>query len=254
MQHLFDIASTLLDEMTKIDPAWYTRVDQVSPLNFGLTKEEMEKNQERDKNMAKMMTQLTLLKKHVMGSGHEAMNLAEARFGNKEMSQLSSPLESQPQESYANDMMVNSKINHEKCLAMLTRSERVVGGDMKVDGKVNTGKEGNNAIDVEGSGQKMENDTPKEVDEVSQKLITGELKTSKEGDSSSSKPTKPLPNVNPPFPQRQKKMDENAQFQKFLSVFKTLSINLPLVEALLEILGSAKFMKELATKKRSMDF
>ncbi|KAK4737363.1 hypothetical protein R3W88_001060 [Solanum pinnatisectum] len=35
---------------------------------------------------------------------------------------------------------------------------------------------------------------------------------------------------------------------------KTLSINLPLVEALLEMPGYAKFMKELVTKKRSLDF
>ncbi|KAK4717989.1 hypothetical protein R3W88_016327 [Solanum pinnatisectum] len=37
-------------------------------------------------------------------------------------------------------------------------------------------------------------------------------------------------------------------------VFKKLSINLPLVEELLEMLWYAKFMKELVTKKRSLDF
>ncbi|XP_015163289.1 uncharacterized protein [Solanum tuberosum] len=67
-------------------------------------------------------------------------------------------------------------------------------------------------------------------------------------------PTKWLPKVTPPFPQRLKKRDEDVKFQKFLFVFKTLSINLPLLEALLEILGYAKFVKYLVTKKRSMDF
>ncbi|XP_049348123.1 uncharacterized protein LOC125812677 [Solanum verrucosum] len=39
-----------------------------------------------------------------------------------------------------------------------------------------------------------------------------------------------------------------------MSVFKSLSINLPLVEALLEMPGYAKFMKELITKKRSFEY
>uniref|UniRef100_M1DRT7 Integrase core domain containing protein n=1 Tax=Solanum tuberosum TaxID=4113 RepID=M1DRT7_SOLTU len=35
--------------------------------------------------MAKMMTQMTLLSKHVMVSGYESMNLTEAKFENKEI-------------------------------------------------------------------------------------------------------------------------------------------------------------------------
>jgi len=64
----------------------------------------------------------------------------------------------------------------------------------------------------------------------------------------------PLPKIPPPFPQRLKKKNEDEKFKKFLSVFKTLSINLPLMEALLEMPGYAKFMKELVIKKRSLDF
>ncbi|XP_049397313.1 uncharacterized protein LOC125861467 [Solanum stenotomum] len=45
----------------------------------------------------------------------------------------------------------------------------------------------------------------------------------------------PLPKISPPFPQRLKKKNEDDKFKKFLSVFKTLSINLSFVEALLEI-------------------
>ncbi|WMV32946.1 hypothetical protein MTR67_026331 [Solanum verrucosum] len=63
--------------MTKINRAWYTREHQVSPLNIGLTKEQLEKNQERDENMAKMMTQMDLLTKHVMGGGYKAMNVID---------------------------------------------------------------------------------------------------------------------------------------------------------------------------------
>ncbi|XP_049391583.1 uncharacterized protein LOC125856021 [Solanum stenotomum] len=59
----------------------------------------------------------------------------------------------------------------------------------------------------------------------------------------------PLPKIHPPFPQLLKK-----RVNKFLSVLKTLSINLPLMEALLEMLGYAKFMKDLVTKIKSLDF
>uniref|UniRef100_M1DB02 Integrase core domain containing protein n=1 Tax=Solanum tuberosum TaxID=4113 RepID=M1DB02_SOLTU len=74
MQHPFKIVSNVLDGMTKISHAWYTSKDQVSPLNFRMTKEQIEKDQERDENMDKMMTQMDLLSKHVMGSGSKAMN------------------------------------------------------------------------------------------------------------------------------------------------------------------------------------
>ncbi|WMV30094.1 hypothetical protein MTR67_023479 [Solanum verrucosum] len=52
----------------------YSRDDQVSPLTFRMTKEQIEKDQERDENMSKMMTQMDLLSKHVIGSGSKTMN------------------------------------------------------------------------------------------------------------------------------------------------------------------------------------
>ncbi|KAK4721417.1 hypothetical protein R3W88_011650 [Solanum pinnatisectum] len=69
MQQPYEVASQLLDCMTEINRAWYTREDQVSPLNFRMTKEQIEKDQERDQNMAKMMTLLDILAKNNMGVG-----------------------------------------------------------------------------------------------------------------------------------------------------------------------------------------
>jgi len=68
------------------------------------------------------------------------------------------------------------------------------------------------------------------------------------------KVTHPLPKIPPPFPQHLKKKNEDEKFKFFLSVFKSLSINIPLVEALLEMSGYAKFMKELVTKKIILDY
>ncbi|XP_049414669.1 uncharacterized protein LOC125877415 [Solanum stenotomum] len=64
----------------------------------------------------------------------------------------------------------------------------------------------------------------------------------------------PLPKIPPPFPQRSKTKNDDEKFKIFLSVFKILSINLSLVEALLEMPGYAKFMKELVTKKRRLEY
>ncbi|KAK4729675.1 hypothetical protein R3W88_022663 [Solanum pinnatisectum] len=65
------IATQILDGMTTINRVWYTREDQVSPLTFKLTKEQMEKDQQRDQNLAKIMTQLDILSKNAMGAGVE---------------------------------------------------------------------------------------------------------------------------------------------------------------------------------------
>ncbi|KAK4737296.1 hypothetical protein R3W88_000993 [Solanum pinnatisectum] len=60
--------------MTTINRAWYTHKDQVSPLTFTLSKEQIEKDNERDQNMAKIMTQLDILSKNVMRAGARGVN------------------------------------------------------------------------------------------------------------------------------------------------------------------------------------
>ncbi|XP_070057511.1 uncharacterized protein [Nicotiana tomentosiformis] len=64
----------------------------------------------------------------------------------------------------------------------------------------------------------------------------------------------PLPKPPPPYPQRLAKQNGENKFKKFIQMMKSLSINMPLVEASEQMLGYAKFMKDLVTKKRSMNF
>ncbi|XP_019235062.1 PREDICTED: uncharacterized protein LOC109215445 [Nicotiana attenuata] len=64
----------------------------------------------------------------------------------------------------------------------------------------------------------------------------------------------PLPRPPPPYPQHLAKQKGDNQFKKFIEMMKSLTINVPLVEALEQMPGYAKFMKELVTKKRSMYF
>ncbi|XP_070006024.1 uncharacterized protein [Nicotiana sylvestris] len=63
-----------------------------------------------------------------------------------------------------------------------------------------------------------------------------------------------LPKPPPPYPQRHAKKNGENQFRKFIQMMKSLSINVPLAEALEQIPFYAKFMKDLVTKKWSMNF
>ncbi|XP_070054106.1 uncharacterized protein [Nicotiana tomentosiformis] len=64
----------------------------------------------------------------------------------------------------------------------------------------------------------------------------------------------PMPRPPPPYPQSLAKQNGENQFKTFINMMKSLSINVTLVEALEKIPGYAKFMKDLVTKKRSMNF
>ncbi|XP_047268863.1 uncharacterized protein LOC124898840 [Capsicum annuum] len=54
----------------------------------------------------------------------------------------------------------------------------------------------------------------------------------------------------PPFPQWLKNKMNDENFRKFMAILKQLTVNVPLVEALEQIPGYAKFMKDLVMKKR----
>ncbi|XP_070052248.1 uncharacterized protein [Nicotiana tomentosiformis] len=63
----------------------------------------------------------------------------------------------------------------------------------------------------------------------------------------------PVPRPPPPCPQSLAKQNSENQLKRFIHMMKRLSINVPLVEALEQMSGYAKFMKDLVTKKRSMN-
>ena len=63
-----------------------------------------------------------------------------------------------------------------------------------------------------------------------------------------------MPRPPPPLPQRLVKKTEDGKYRRFITMLKQLSINVPLVEALEQMPGYAKFMKDLVTKKRLVTF
>ncbi|XP_070019548.1 uncharacterized protein [Nicotiana sylvestris] len=62
-----------------------------------------------------------------------------------------------------------------------------------------------------------------------------------------------MPRPPPPYPQSLEKQNSENQFKNFIDMMKSLSINIPLVEALEQMPGYAKFIKDFVTKKRSMN-
>ncbi|XP_070057473.1 uncharacterized protein [Nicotiana tomentosiformis] len=63
-----------------------------------------------------------------------------------------------------------------------------------------------------------------------------------------------MPRTPPSYPQSLAKQNGENQFKIFINMMNSLSINVPLVEALEQMPGYAKFMKDLVTKKRLMNF
>ncbi|XP_070042980.1 uncharacterized protein [Nicotiana tomentosiformis] len=64
----------------------------------------------------------------------------------------------------------------------------------------------------------------------------------------------PLPNTPPQYPQRLAQQNGKNQFKNYIQMMKSLSINVPLVEALEQMPIYAMFLKDLVRKKRLMNF
>lgn len=88
MQQPYVIAVQILDGMDKINREWYTYEDKISPLLFKLIKEQMEKDQERDKNMDKIMIQLDIFSKNFVGVSARSVNIVGIRCANPDESKF----------------------------------------------------------------------------------------------------------------------------------------------------------------------
>ncbi|XP_049388853.1 uncharacterized protein LOC125853220 [Solanum stenotomum] len=148
----------------------------------------------------------------------------------------------------------NLRADYDKESDVVICSGKIVDGIVKGKDCMNGHEEGKDDDKEEEPMQALEDDLLKEKEEILKQSPTDELQKVKEKVTSTPKMVQPLPKIIPPFPQRFKNKNEDKKFKKLLSVLKTLIINLPLVEALLEMPGYEKFMKELVTKKRNIDF
>ncbi|XP_049357604.1 uncharacterized protein LOC125822257 [Solanum verrucosum] len=142
-----------------------------------------------------------------------------------QMTQLSTTVNPRQPGTLPSNTIQNPK-NDGHCMAVTTR-----GGKQTVDPHMPSGVEKNASLDddvVEVSGE-TESATDKE-EEVTQKVV-------------------PIPRPPPPFPQRLVKKTKERKYRRFISMLKQLFINVPLKEALEQMSGYAKFMKDMVTNK-----
>ncbi|XP_058725897.1 uncharacterized protein LOC131597204 [Vicia villosa] len=94
----------------------------------------------------------------------------------------------------------------------------------------------------------IEVDVEIKENEVVRKEVIGEEGVVKE------KVTTPKPAVRLPFPTRNRKKEQHEKnFEKFLEMFKKLELNIPFLEALEQMPTYEKFMKDIISKKRTID-
>lgn len=102
----------------------------------------------------------------------------------------------------------------------------------------------------------------KQLGEVSSKHVKGDVDKKNNVEISDENEQNEIPSLTPPvksyvpslpFPQRLKQNKVDKQFENFLEVFKQLRINIPFADALVQILAYAKFLKEIMSKKRTLE-
>ena len=64
----------------------------------------------------------------------------------------------------------------------------------------------------------------------------------------------PVPKQPPQLPQRLVKKTKDGKYRHFITMLKHISINVPLIEALEQMPDYTKFMKDMVTNKRSVNF
>ncbi|XP_015159982.1 uncharacterized protein [Solanum tuberosum] len=97
-----------------------------------------------------------------------------------------------------------------------------------------------------------EEDEAEHVDDLEDAHPIAQSPRGKEKEVEGNMPLQQIPRSPSPFPQRLKKKAEDGKFAKFITMLRQLSVNIPLVEALEQMPGYAKFMKDLVTKKRAV--
>ncbi|XP_070050138.1 uncharacterized protein [Nicotiana tomentosiformis] len=174
-----------------------------------------------------------------------------------QLSQISLDLNTLPKGALPSDTVVNSKGgNTGHAMAVTTRSGR--GGVASTSNQirhvgdyvlVQDDDEPSNDVQV---NEETRIDIDENVEETQE-----EVNPSREHVIDMPEPVvpkaEPMPRPPTPYPQRPSKQHNENQLKKLIDMMKSLSINVPLVEDLEQMPGYAKFMKDLVTKKRSMN-
>ncbi|XP_070007269.1 uncharacterized protein [Nicotiana sylvestris] len=192
---------------------------------------------DRIENMfKKMMEKIADFNAQIASDNTSIRNL-EVQLG-----QISQALNTHPKGALPSDTVVKPKgsNNTVHVMAVTTRSGK--GGDattsnrrriMDEDFVVQEDEIPNESVD---QTQEEVNPSRKHVIDMSEPVVP--------------KAKAPMPRPLLTYPQMLVKQNSENQFKTFIDMMKSLSINVPLVEALEQMTGYAKFMKDLVNKKR----
>ncbi|PHT48005.1 Sulfate transporter 1.3 [Capsicum baccatum] len=182
----------------------------------------------------------------------------------QQVSQLSTAFNQRKAGTLPSDTVQNPR-NNGSCMAITTRSGKVLENSSKGKQVVDNTEENvidadyDDSVEAENQNESIHEKTiPLPPPPFPQRLKKKADDTLKKVDNQKQDKkevveiTIPLPP--PPFPQRLKKKAEDTRFSKFMTMLKQLTINVPLVEALEQMPGYAKFMKDLLTKKRAANY
>ncbi|KAK4706944.1 hypothetical protein R3W88_033505 [Solanum pinnatisectum] len=114
-------------------------------------------------------------------------------------------------------------------------------------------------VTTRGGKQTIDHPMPSEVEIMVERdddeiEVTRESMNATEKEAEVTQKVVPIPRPSPSFPQRLVKKTEEGKYHRFITMLKKLSINVSLIEALKQMSGYAKFMKDLVTKKRVVSF
>ncbi|XP_030963798.1 uncharacterized protein LOC115984958 [Quercus lobata] len=172
-------------------------------------------------------------------------NSASIRNLEVQIGQLSSMLTNRTAGTLPSNTVTNPK---EQAKAISLRSGRTYE-----EPKVTNAKQ-DEAVDNEESKMKEVKSEMKEVEQAEktkENERASKSKRSREDTFETYSPSIYDPPI--PFPQRLRKNNMDDQFSKFLSIFKQLHINIPLIEALEQMPKYAKFFKDIISKKRKLE-
>ena len=160
------------------------------------------------------------LRKYLAGIGKNVdTHSISIRKHELQLSELSATVNTRQPGTLPNNTVQNSK-NDGHCIAITTRS-----GKQTIDPPMPSNEEN------------VRKDNDKVVE------VSGEVQDNTVIDAEVPKKVTPMPRPPPPFPQRLVKKTEDGKYRHFITMFKKLSINVLLIEALDQLPIYAMFMK-----------
>ncbi|KAK9020278.1 hypothetical protein V6N11_054768 [Hibiscus sabdariffa] len=187
-----------------------------------------------------LQTQGALLQSH--GSSLRALE--------NQVGQIAQALQVRPQGGLPSDTEVTKRNGKEQCSVLTLRSGTTINKNVVFGGDENT-----EASPTSTQKESELQDKAQEEEGREEVLITKPSGGQCADATAKAVPAQTAEDVRPPppFPQILKKHKEDTQFKKFVDMLDQLRIDVPFLEAIDQMPTYAKFLKDIITKKRTIE-